>query len=122
MTSTAQRRIAVGQYGEEVAAQKLRDEGLVVLDRNWRCSIGELDLVCRDGNELVAVEVKTRSSDLFGSPLEAVTPRKAARLRRLLAQWLGEHQVSPSGLRVDVVGVRVPARGAAQVEHLRGVA
>ena len=122
MTSTAQRRIAVGQYGEEVAAQRLRVEGLVVLDRNWRCSIGELDLVCRDGNELVAVEVKTRSGDLFGSPLEAVTPRKAARLRRLLAQWLGEHHVSPSGLRVDVVGVRVPARGAAEVEHLRGVA
>lgn len=122
MTSTAQRRIAVGQYGEEVAARRLRAEGLVVLDRNWRCSIGELDLVCRDGNELVAVEVKTRSGDLFGSPLEAVTPRKAARLRRLLAQWLGEHQVSPSGLRIDVVGVRVPIRGAAQVEHLRGVA
>lgn len=122
MTSTAPRRIAVGQYGEQVAAQKLRADGFVVLDRNWRCSIGELDLVCRDGNELVAVEVKTRSGDLFGSPLEAVTPRKAARLRRLLAQWLGEHQVSPSGLRVDVVGVRVPTRGAAQVEHLRGVA
>jgi putative endonuclease len=122
MTSTAQRRIAVGQYGEDVAAQSLRADGLVVLARNWRCSIGELDLVCRDGNELVAVEVKTRSGDLYGSPLEAVTPRKAARLRRLLAQWLSEHEISPSGLRVDVVSVRVPARGAAQVEHVRGVA
>ena len=122
MPSTARRRIAVGQYGEEVAARILRAEGLVVLDRNWRCHIGELDLVCRDGNELVAVEVKTRSGDLYGSPLEAVTPRKAARLRRLLAQWLCEHEVSPSGLRVDVVGIRVPSRGAAQVEHLRGAA
>lgn len=122
MTSTAQRRIAVGAYGEEVAARSLRAEGLVVLDRNWRCTFGELDLVCRDGNELVAVEVKTRSGDLFGSPLEAVTTRKTARLRRLLVQWLREHEVSPSGLRVDVVGVRVPDRGAAQVEHLRGVA
>jgi putative endonuclease len=122
MASTAQRRRAVGQYGEQLAERRLRSAGLEVLDRNWRCPLGELDLVCRDGDDLVVVEVKTRSSELFGSPLEAVTDRKAARLRRLAARWLAEHPFAPVGVRVDVVGVLLPRRGAAQVDHLRGVA
>lgn len=122
MTSTAQRRAAVGQYGEALAARRLSEQGLVVLERNWRCDLGEIDLVCRDGDDLVVVEVKTRSGELFGSPLEAVTPRKAARLRRLAARWLAEHPVTPAAVRVDVVGVLVPRRGAPQLDHLRGVA
>lgn len=122
MTSTAQRRTAVGAYGERLAERRLCAQGLVVLDRNWRCGLGELDLVCRDGADLVVVEVKTRASVLFGSPLEAVTHRKAARLRRLAARWLAEHEFTPDGVRVDVVGVFLPRRGAAQVEHLSGVA
>jgi putative endonuclease len=122
MASTAQRRSAVGQYGERLAERRLREQGFVVLERNWRCELGELDLVCRDGDDLVVVEVKTRSSELFGSPLEAVTDRKAARLRRLAARWLAEHPFAPTGVRVDVVGVLLPQRGSARVEHLRGVA
>ena len=122
MTSTAQRRVAIGAYGEDVVARLLTEQGMVVLDRNWRCQLGELDLVCRDGNELVAVEVKTRSGQQFGAPVEAVTARKAARLRRLLGRWLSQHAVSPTAVRVDVVGVYLPSRGAPQVEHLRGVA
>lgn len=122
MTSTAQRRTAVGEYGERLAERRLCAQGLVVLDRNWRCGLGELDLVCRDGADLVVVEVKTRASVAFGSPLEAVTDRKAARLRRLAARWLAEHEFTPAGVRVDVVGVFLPRRGSAEVEHLRGVA
>jgi putative endonuclease len=112
---------AVGEYGERVAVAHLVAAGLTILDRNWRCDIGEIDIVAREGDTVVVCEVKTRSSCRLGSPLEGVTPRKAARLRRLAARWLAEQPVRPAEVRIDLVGVLRPARGAAQVEHVRGV-
>lgn len=111
----------VGQYGEGVAVRHLTGLGFVVLERNWRCELGEIDIVARDGDDLVFCEVKTRTGSGFGSPLEAITWRKASRLRRLAARWLADHEVRPAGVRVDVVGVIRPPRGPALVEHLRGV-
>jgi putative endonuclease len=99
----------------------VRDAGWQVLDRNWRCQDGELDLVALDGTELVAIEVKTRRSTRFGQPAEAVTPRKLARVRRLTAQWLTAHDVHPESVRIDVMAVLVTGHGAAQVDHLVGV-
>lgn len=93
-----------------------------MLDRNWRCDQGEIDLVLRDGPVLVVCEVKTRSSAAFGSPLEGVTERKAARVRRLAARWLAAHTVRPHEVRIDLVGVLVPPGGPAQIDHVRGVA
>ena len=113
---------AVGRYGEDVAARFLAEAGLVVLERNWRCELGEVDIVAREGDVLVFCEVKTRSGTVYGTPLEAVTARKAARLRRLASRWLAERPVRPATVRIDVVGVLRPARGAAQVEHVREVA
>jgi putative endonuclease len=112
---------ALGTYGEQVAATHLVAAGLTILERNWRCDIGEIDIVARDGDTLVVCEVKTRSGTGFGSPLEAVTPRKAARLRRLAARWMLDRQIHPADVRIDLVGVLRPRRGAAQVEHVRGV-
>ena len=94
---------------------------MVLLDRNWRCDAGEIDLVLRDGRVLVVCEVKTRSSATFGSPLEGVTERKAARLRRLAARWLAEHRLHPDEVRIDLVGVLVPRGGGPSLEHVRGV-
>jgi putative endonuclease len=111
----------VGKYGEQVAAAHVQAAGWEVLDRNWRCADGELDLVAMDGTELVAVEVKTRRSERFGHPAQAVTAAKLARLRRLTALWLAAHDVRPASVRIDVIAVLVPGRGAAQVEHLVGV-
>ncbi|MGH3367488.1 MAG: YraN family protein [Nocardioidaceae bacterium] len=122
MPSNQHQRSAVGQYGEVVAARHLIDSGMVVLDRNWRCDLGEVDVIARDGSALVFCEVKTRRGLDYGSPLEAVTARKAARLRRLAARWMSEAEIHPSEVRIDVVGVLVRPRGAAVVEHLRGVA
>lgn len=113
---------AVGRYGEDVAARFLADAGLVVLERNWRCELGELDIVAREADVLVVCEVKTRSGAAYGTPLEAVTARKAARLRRLAVRWLSERPVRPAAVRIDVVAVVRPLKGAAVVEHLRGVA
>ena len=112
----------LGRYGENVAVQHLTEAGLVVVERNWRCEHGEIDIVARDGDVLVVCEVKTRSSTAYGPPAAAVTPVKAARLRRLAGAWLEAHPVRPSGIRIDVVAVLRAARGPAQVEHLRGVA
>jgi len=77
--STSTRRQALGAYGERLAARHLVEQGLVVLDRNWRCPTGEIDLVLRDGDVLVVCEVKTRTSSVCGSPHEAITPVKLAR-------------------------------------------
>ncbi len=119
--STGPARRAVGRYGERLAAEHLRAAGMAVLDTGWRCRWGELDLVVRDGDVLVGVEVRTRRSLSAGTPLESVTPAKVARLRRLLGLWLAEHPVRPAGLRLDVVAVVLPRSGAAQLQHVRGV-
>lgn len=113
---------AVGAYGERVAAAHLIAAGMVILERNWRCPAGEIDIVARDGDTLVVCEVKTRRGTGYGSPLEAVTARKAARLRRLAGAWVHERGVHLPEIRIDLVGVLRPRRGPAQVEHVRGVA
>ena len=112
---------AVGRYGERVAAAYLEEQGWEVLDRNWRGQAGELDIVALQGEDLVVVEVKTRTGDGFGHPAEAVTAAKLARLRRLAGQWLACHELRPRAVRIDVVAVRAGGAGAARVEHLRGV-
>jgi putative endonuclease len=111
---------AVGAYGERVACAHLVEQGMVVLDRNWRCRSGEIDLILRDGSDLVFCEVKTRRGDRFGTPAEAVDATKARRLRRLAAQWLAQAGLRPHTVRFDVVSVLPQPAGAARVEHLRG--
>jgi putative endonuclease len=123
-------RIALGRYGEDVAARHLIDAGLIVLARNWRCREGEVDIVATEGDVLVMCEVKTRRGVGFGTPLDAVTPVKAARLRRLAVRWLSDRRSATAGtgdelarfaeIRFDVVSVLRPLSGPAVVEHLRG--
>lgn len=121
MTTTAQARKAIGAYGEEVAARHLAEAGLVVLERNWRCDEGEVDIVLRDGTTLVVCEVKTRTSLSAGTPHEAITDDKLARLKRLGERWAADRRVRPDGIRVDLVAVLRPRRGAAVVDHVRGL-
>ena len=116
----------LGSYGERMAVRYLTDRGLEVLDRNWRCDLGEVDIVARDGRCLVVCEVKTRRSTSFGQPIEAVDYRKLARLRRLAAAWLAERRAvgepvhGVAGVRVDVIGVLRPLRGPCRIEHVVG--
>jgi len=100
-----QARRALGARGEEAAATWYLEHGYEVLARNWRCRAGELDLVLRRGRTFVFCEVKTRSSDAFGAPVEAVTRDKQARLRHLAARWLEEAPVRPTDIRFDVASV-----------------
>ncbi|MEU5344270.1 MULTISPECIES: YraN family protein [unclassified Streptomyces] len=121
---TSKARNALGKYGEDLAARRLTESGMTVLRRNWRSGrAGEIDIVARDGDALVVCEVKTRRTGTFEHPMAAVTPVKAQRLRGLAERWLQEHGgAPPGGVRIDVVGVLLPDRGAPVVEHVRGVA
>ncbi|HEY0888938.1 MAG TPA: YraN family protein [Nocardioides sp.] len=121
MVATAARRAALGAYGESVAERHLRQQGMVVLDRNWRCAEGEIDLVLRERDTLVVCEVKTRSTAVGGSPHEAITPAKLDRLRRLALRWAEAAGARPEEVRIDLVAVTRPARGAALVDHVRGL-
>lgn len=115
-----ERRI-IGRIGEELACRFLEERGLAVLARNWRCREGELDAVVRDGSHAVAVEVKTRTGEGYGHPLEAITHEKSQRLRRLIVSWARQHTPPGTPLRVDAIAVRLwPQRGA-DIEHLRGI-
>ncbi|TIC88143.1 YraN family protein [Nocardioides sp. GY 10113] len=115
------RRQALGAYGEDVAARHLTAAGLVLLDRNWRCAEGEIDLVLRAGRTLVVCEVKTRSSLASGTPHEAITDAKLDRLKRLGERWVEEHGIRPDGIRIDLVAVLRPRRGPAVVDHVAGL-
>lgn len=101
---------------------------MTVLERNWRCRDGEIDIVARDRDALVICEVKTRRAGAFEHPMSAIGPAKAARMRRLASRWLSERwltrygRVPAGGVRLDVVGVVLPVRGAPVVEHVKGVA
>lgn len=112
---------ALGAYGETLAARHLEAQGMVVLDRNWRCATGEIDLVLRDGNALVVCEVKTRTTLDYGTPHEAVGDAKVDRLRRLAMQWQAERGLVVPDVRIDLVAVLRPRRGASTVEHVRGI-
>ncbi len=112
---------AVGRYGEQLAVERLVAAGLTVIERNWRCADGELDIVASEGDTLVFVEVKTRSSIAYGDPAEAVRPVKAARVRRLAVRWLVEHP-DPywPQLRFDVVAIVRRGADGPTVRHMRG--
>jgi putative endonuclease len=112
----------LGHRGEEFAASYLEKSGFRLVARNWRCSVGEIDIVAHDGPMLVIVEVKTRTTDAFGHPFEAITPAKLRRLHLLASAWLAEHPgVRQPVVRVDVLGILWPAYGEPSLEHLRGV-
>jgi putative endonuclease len=112
---------ALGRRGEQLAAQYLERAGFRILDRNWRCAEGELDIVAAERRVLVVCEVKTRSSDRYGSPLDAITRAKQSRLRRLAIRWLVAHGVLFDEVRIDVIGLLRDRSGQFTVEHVRGV-
>lgn len=121
MTEEAAARTALGREGEDIAQQYLTARGMVLLDRNWRCRDGEIDLVLRDGDTVVVCEVKTRRTTTFGSPVEAVSRVKLARLRRLAGWWMAVHGVRAAGVRLDVVGLLLDPDGNYAVDHRPGV-
>ena len=109
----------LGRRGEDEAVRYLERRGLVVLSRNWRCRDGKLDVVAVEDDRLVICEVKTRSGTRFGEPAEAVTPRKAARIRRVTQAWLAAHQVRWCAIRFDVVAVLMEPDRPTTLQHYK---
>ncbi|MFF1572893.1 YraN family protein [Leifsonia sp. NPDC058292] len=112
----------LGRRGEAVAAAWFERHGYEVLDRNWRCPIGELDLVLRRAEVTVFAEVKTRTSVAYGHPFEAITPAKARRLRQLSVEWCRRHDSGVAEIRVDAIAVVDAWSANPQVEHLKAIA
>jgi putative endonuclease len=94
-----------GTAGEERACAHLRHQGLTILERNFRCRVGEIDVVAREGDTVVFVEVKERGDASHGTAVEAVTPAKRRRVIRAAELWAARHGQSDSKVRFDVVGI-----------------
>lgn len=104
-------RRRLGQWGENLAALHLEAQGLALIERNWRCRDGEIDLVARDGETFVFVEVKTRRGRKFGAPEEALTPHKAQKLLQLGQNYMAEHELDNVNWRIDLMAVELDESG-----------
>ncbi|MEW9555252.1 YraN family protein [Nonomuraea sp. NPDC050783] len=109
----------LGKQGEQLAATYLQAKGMTIIDRNWRCRHGEIDIIAEDGTTLIVVEVKTRSSRSHGTALESVSRRKLARLHLLAAKWLSAQSRTFDAVRVDVIALERFA-GDFALRHIRG--
>jgi putative endonuclease len=117
--------LRVGAYGEDLAAAELERQGMTILARNWRCPIGEIDIVAaeraRGRQTLVFCEVKCRTGLGFGAPLEAITHAKVRKLRQLAAEWLAATGYPVDQVRIDAIGVVLAPRQPPQLTHVRGI-
>jgi putative endonuclease len=111
----------LGREGEQAAVSYLEGCGFRILDRNWRCADGEIDIVAVDRRTFVVCEVKTRTGTRYGTPLDAVGRVKRMRLRKLAALWLAAHGVRFDQIRIDVVGLLRDGTDGFTIEHVRGV-
>ena len=102
-----------GKMGEKLACQFLGNNGYHIIETNYRCSDGEIDIVARQQNTLVFIEVRTKTSRTFGIPEESITPVKAARLRTLAACYGQDHTNLPDDWRIDVVAIEMNKNGRA---------
>jgi putative endonuclease len=118
-------RQQVGRRGEDLACAELERQGMAVLDRNWRCQLGEIDIVAAEpsdrGVTLVFCEVKCRTGTGFGHPLEAITFAKMRTLRQLAASWRRQHRIPASGIRLDAIGVVMLPGQQPSLTHVRAV-
>ncbi len=112
-------RRGTGQSGEDAAVAYLEKRGFLIVERNWRCKAGEVDVVARDGETVVFVEVRTKSGGDYGSGIESVTPRKLQRVSRLGEYYLEIHNLKNVPARVDVIGIEPLPDGTFRIEHVR---
>ncbi len=116
--SLSKARITLGKEGEDLAAKYLQQQGLSIVMRNYRQKTGEIDIIARDGDCLVFVEVKTRTSVLYGMPYEAVTPRKQAQISKTALDYLTRNKLTDQAARFDIISILMNKNGKAEIEHL----
>jgi putative endonuclease len=115
----------LGATGEEIAVDYLISQGYVVFDRNWRSKSGEIDIIASEKfnsqDELIFIEVKTRSSRDYGDPIEAITATKYLRMYRLALEWLSENSASREAWRLDVISIVISRAQEIEIDHLKRV-
>lgn len=115
----------LGATGEEIAVDYLVSQGYVVFDRNWRSKSGEIDIIASEKfnsqDELIFIEVKTRSSRDYGDPIEAITATKYLRMHRLALEWLSENNASREAWRLDVISIVISRAQEIEIDHLKRV-
>ena len=123
--AASESRKQLGVRGEDLACADLERQGMRILERNWRCRLGEIDIIAAEadatGLTLVFCEVKCRSGLGFGHPLEAITYTKMRTLRQLAAQWMREHRMKASSIRLDAIGVVLVPGQEPSLTHRRAV-
>ncbi len=107
-------RIGLGRRGEELAAQELQRQGYEIIERNWRCAVGEADIIARRGSMWAFVEVRTRRGEAFGTPEESITPRKRARMQAVAERYMAEHGLWEADGQLLVVAVEMDRGGRLQ--------
>ena len=110
-----------GSLGEDLAAQYLERAGLSLIERNYRCKAGEIDLVATDGDELVFAEVRTRSGTAFGTPEESLTARKRRKMAECAFSYLAERSAPGRAWRVDLVAIELDRGRVVRVDHYKHV-
>ncbi len=112
-------RIQLGKKGEQLAATYLQENGFQIIKRNYRQKCGEVDIIVSKKDTLIFVEVKTRSSLLFGQPFEAVTKEKQRQLKRVALDFMTRNKIKDRAVRFDVISILLAKKCAPQIEHLK---
>ncbi|MEA3346025.1 MAG: YraN family protein [Chloroflexota bacterium] len=112
-------RRQLGNWGEERVAEFLRRQGYVIIERNWRCAAGELDIIAWEGEWLAFIEVRTRRGRSYGTPEESITPAKQAKLIELARLYMQEHPKLECDWRIDVVAVELQRGSLPRVNLIR---
>lgn len=113
--------ISLGRWGEDQAVAFLKKMRYKILERNYRCRLGEIDIIAREKKTLVFVEVKTRTGEDFSKPVEAVTPQKIRRIYKVAQYYLKQYGLKDIDCRIDVVSVEPHPGGKASIELLKNV-
>jgi putative endonuclease len=111
--------ITVGERGESIAAAYLRGQKFIIVERNFRCKAGEVDIIARDGKVFVFVEVKTRRSLSFGPPQASVTAFKQRQISKAALTWLANKRLVDVGARFDVIAILLRDHSIPQIDHIR---
>lgn len=119
MKGESSHNLTLGARGEEIAAAYLKGRKFTIIERNFRCKGGEVDIVARDGKTLVFVEVKTRRTVSFGSPQASVTPFKQRQISKAALTWLAKNRLHDAPARFDVIAITLRDHEVPHIEHIR---
>ena len=107
-----------GRYGEELARTYLESANYKIITTNWRCSLGEIDIIAQKDNTLIFVEVRSRHAETTESSFESVNKRKQTKLATLANAYINTYNLDEMVWRIDVIGVAIPHNGRAIIEHI----